>query len=380
MKRRVAEAWASWLEGNDTGEAAVAFDGFDSKLVETLQADLKIDSLLMAKARMFDVSDEERFVAAVLSKAGRVRGALRPDAVREGRQRRSRRAGVIAAILITVMGISAAAMWYARRIRPPESKGESALLLPSPAGSHARGPRTLSSVPSDAPTNAAERLPPVAAISRAALVVLGQVPPSAGDRLVLDRLALMGFRTKLRTIGELDVTKDAQVDLVAVSSTVESRDFSAEMRRALSTLAIPLMVWEPWLFEGFGMANCPQNDGCGWLVSGGELNLGKDGKALLETRADTLRIADVPVVVSFGVPKPGALVLASVDSDARREVMFLYEKGAPLTLGPAPARRAALFLSDETARHLTAEGWGIFEAAITWLVEPPDRGKRPIPR
>ena len=84
----------------------------------------------------------------------------------------------------------------------------------------------------------------------------------------------------------------------------------------------------------------------------------------------SVRVMSQPQILSWGLPAPAAVVIASYTGAAPDvAVIFAYENGAVMAGGTAPARRVGLFLHDGRAvKALNDQGWRLFDAAVAWVV------------
>ena len=201
-----------------------------------------------------------------------------------------------------------------------------------------------------------------------AMMVVGDQSLQNDDQRVKQRLENLGYLVRVRGAGAPDPRELQGVSVVLVSSTVFSLDLNTQYR----DIAVPIMVWEPSLFDDFGMTGPEESRGCGVTASGGEalialpahpMAAGLDGAVTVITNGhDTHRLW-----MSYGTPGPAAAWVATWPGRPNRAVLFAYEQGAPMPgLPAAPARRVGFFFYDDGRLHLTSAGWSLFEAAVTW--------------
>jgi hypothetical protein len=357
MKRAIAESWTRFIDDQPSSPTEHS-EPLTPQLREVLVADLRIDALLRAQGRELGQGDANAFVAAVSERiratvdterfTQAVRGKLR-------RKRSIRRIGV-AAVLVAM---AAAAAWHATR------KAQENSSLP-PIVADDRNEISVSQELSGSAVVRPETIRTPPSTPRDLLFVVGHLPVTPNDALLVQRFEGLGYRVDLKLPSQLSLSDGTSSDLVAIASSVESAAFSPEINRHLAALAVPLVVWESWLFDDLGLADCPNNDGCGWVVADGEATLPTEGQPIVSAGKNTATVARVPIVVSFGNPHASATVIATAATDQIRNIFFIYERGAKLPAGPAPARRVALYLSDDTARVLTDDGWALFDGAIEW--------------
>ncbi|MDZ4697990.1 MAG: hypothetical protein SGI86_22855 [Deltaproteobacteria bacterium] len=364
MKRAIAESWTRFVDDQPSSppEGSDPFT-LTPQLRDTLRSDLRIDALLRAQGQHLRQGDADAFVAAVANKIRITLDAARfTQSVRTKlrRQRSIRRIGV-AAVLVA---LAAAAAWHAWRERRDESTPSANVQdVPDERGEISLRQETPRSI---VVPSATIRTTKSTTTPRELLFVVGYLPVTPNDALLVQRFEGLGYRVTLKVPSQLSLTDGPSSDLVAIASSVESVAFSPAICGHLAALAVPLVVWEPWLFDDLGLSDCPNNAGCGWLVTDGQSALPTEGLPILTAGKNAVSIARVPIVVSFGNPHASATVIATATTDRPEDILFVYERNAELPAGPAPARRVALFLSDDTGRVLTDAGWALFDGAIEW--------------
>jgi hypothetical protein len=205
----------------------------------------------------------------------------------------------------------------------------------------------------------------IGAGGRRVLLVTGdKVARDPADRLVLARLRSLGFEVTTRPAASAGIEEDARdARLVAISSTVDSATLGPLFR----DLAVPLVVWEPALYDHLGMVG-PRDPEVKGAVPGSEIVIGLETHPLAAGLSGRVRVADRlgNHYLSQGTPAPTALWVAAMPGDPTLATVFAYEKGMPMAEIVAPARRVGLFVSDLTPPHMTAAGWRLFDAAIRW--------------
>jgi hypothetical protein len=105
------------------------------------------------------------------------------------------------------------------------------------------------------------------------------------------------------------------------------------------------------------------------VTPGSPLAAGLSGTVAISTVADTL---------PQGSPGAAAVIAARLPGTTTASD-FGYDTGAAMPGLAAPARRVGLFLGDNTAATLTANGWAMFDAAVTWARNQAGGGAAAIP-
>jgi hypothetical protein len=208
-----------------------------------------------------------------------------------------------------------------------------------------------------------------------ALLVVGSLMLTPGDDRIKKRLETLGFDVHVRGTGPPDPEELRHTAVVLLSSSIFSLDLNTQYR----DVPVPMIVWEPSLFDDLGMTGPEENGDCGVTPSTGEalikdpshpLAAGLSGLVQLVSarhdRAGRARKIDM----SFGTPGPQAAWVATAPGRPTRAVVFAYERGLAMPgLSAAPARRVGLFLYDRTPPQLTDAGWATFDAALLWAAQ-----------
>jgi hypothetical protein len=155
---------------------------------------------------------------------------------------------------------------------------------------------------------------------------------------------------------------------VAVSSTVLAEDLmdvAVSIRARFRGLAVPVLVWEPRLYEDFGLI-AGQAHGEDWGTRPtSRIAIARPEHPLAAGLTGTVEVGPAPL--SFG-RAPGGV--ATIEGEPERAAILAYDAGEPLPDGSrAPARRVGLFLFNATAAGLSEAGGRLFDAAVLWSVK-----------
>ena len=217
--------------------------------------------------------------------------------------------------------------------------------------------------------------------SLALFVVAEAAGPNTAEQAISDRLDNMGFIVEY--VDDDNVT-DGSADgmsLVLISGTVVSGNVAGNMP-GLKDLAVPIINWEPALYDNLGF----QNEGTGEFNTTEISIINPDHPLAAGLPEDIITITTTEKAVSFGTPLGDVVIIAVNVSDETQALLFGYDTGAAMApdSGNAPARRVGTFLLNDVADALTDEGWQLFDASVLWAMsyqeEPPDKIKtgRPI--
>ncbi len=212
-----------------------------------------------------------------------------------------------------------------------------------------------------------------------ALLVVGSLTLSTSDQLLKERVESLGFEVLVRGGGAPDVGELHRAAVVLISSTVNSVDVLIGYRE----LPVPVVVWEPWVFDDLGMTGAKEDGDCDAENGTGEAVIKNPAHPIAAQLSGTVQLQSGSLpkgkinfrgkpMMSWGIPGPHAQWIATWPGRPERAVAFAYERGAAMPGMPAaPARRVGLFLWDDTPQYLTEAGWSLFDAAVLWSVEEP---------
>jgi hypothetical protein len=208
---------------------------------------------------------------------------------------------------------------------------------------------------------------------REALLLRGQ-EPGAGDLAVAERLRAAGFEVRSLFFDEIRPFESRGKALILLSSSTfispsgGHRAPLAELRRA----AAPLICWEPCVYFDLGLIPSGVHR-VDWAARDNQtgVQIYDSAHPLAAGLSGRVHVTRVPVQISWGNIGPAAARVAVIEGDAARAAIFAFDRGMPLSEGrPAPARRVGFFLFEDSASHLTPEGWMLFDAAVRWLTGP----------
>jgi hypothetical protein len=243
-------------------------------------------------------------------------------------------------------------------------------MAPPPDGGEAPAPDDAGPTPADSapPSDASPESPPGGGdadrpMARVVLVV-GNLVLSPSDTAIQKRLG--DLRLAVTLVPDLDVAtlNTSGVALVFVSPSVLSTRIGGVFR----SLAIPLIVSEPLVFDETGMVDPALMASRGTASRETILEILTPGSPTAAGLSGMVTITTAPVTISWGLPGPRSQRLATVAARPDRIAIFTYEAGAPMVGLTAPARRLGFFLSVNTAASLSPQGWALFDAAVTWTL------------
>lgn len=91
--------------------------------------------------------------------------------------------------------------------------------------------------------------------------------------------------------------------------------------------------------------------------------------------AGAVRFITEPGTLKWATPSRAALVIATLPFAPKQCAIFGYEKGATMAYDHvAPARRLLFPLDNPAFDQLTPSGLALYDAAVLWLISPPETG------
>jgi hypothetical protein len=196
------------------------------------------------------------------------------------------------------------------------------------------------------------------------VLVVGNLVLSPSDAAIHGRLVDRGLSVVLMADSDAATLDTTGVRLVFVSPSVLSTRIGGVFRG----LKTPLIVSEPLVFDETGMVDPAITESRGTASRETILEILAPGAPTAAGFSGMVTITNTPVTISWGLPPPNSQRLATVAARPDRIAIFTYEAGAQMVGLTAPARRLGFFLSVNTAASLSAQGWALFDAAVTWTL------------
>jgi hypothetical protein len=207
------------------------------------------------------------------------------------------------------------------------------------------------------------------------LYVVGSTTLSTSDQAVYNRLTgTLGLTVDTVTGSAVTsaMATAAGRKLVLISETVTSTDVNTK----LTSASIPIVNYEPALFDDLGMTGAAfGTDEGNTTTTQTQINIVNASSPLaggLATGNQTVLSTASSIV--FGVPAVAADVAARIVGSSTQAALFKYDQGATMVTGTAAHRRAGIWLYSTAPQNMTAAGWSTFDATINWA-----KGSSPPP-
>ena len=203
-------------------------------------------------------------------------------------------------------------------------------------------------------------------VARDIMLVARRVSVTEGDVAVVSQLQSLGHTVTVFDDDVVFAGDETGFDLVVISSTVSSSKVATKFR--LST--IPVVTWEPYLYDDMGMTGTVA--GTDYGLSFGEQNISvvNSGHPLAGgLSAGTTALSSVTTNdFGWGVPESSAVIIATISGQPTEAAIFAYDSGDTMPGLTAPARRVGLAMGNDTGSTWTADAQALFNAAINWAL------------
>lgn len=189
----------------------------------------------------------------------------------------------------------------------------------------------------------------------------GSPPPA--DTAVQARLLSQGYLVTLISDDNVTPGDAAGMALVYISATADSNIVGTTMRN----MPTPVMVSESNLYDDMGMTGPTPGVDYGYTDSlQTAVNIIDPGHPLAGGFSGSVTVYTAQNQMRWGNPNGNAALVGISMDGFNRGLLFGYENGAPMFGLNAPARRIGFFFSATTGANLNANGWALFDAAVSW--------------
>ncbi|MGD1842701.1 MAG: Ig-like domain-containing protein [Thermonemataceae bacterium] len=201
------------------------------------------------------------------------------------------------------------------------------------------------------------------------LFLVGSTTLNAGDAAALDMIEALGYTVEVRTGAASSASDAVHKAAIVISSTLNSSDVGKRFKE----VDVPVLLWEHYLFDDMGMTGTVEQTDFGF-ISETNIQITDQFHPVAGGLSGNIQVTNTSTSeedMSWGVPSPEAAIIATLPS-ASEATIFAYNEGDNMGTIAAPARRIGLFLFDESAADLTADGKVLFENAIEWAINGVD--------
>ncbi len=195
-----------------------------------------------------------------------------------------------------------------------------------------------------------------------ALFIAKSTNLNTSDATVKWRLEELGFNVTVRDDNQTATSDADGMGLIVISSTTLSTNVHTKFR----DVAVPVIVYEGWLFDDFKMTGISSGYDYGSQGGVSYLKIDEPGHPLAAGLNGNTNIFYNYNTITWGKPTANATVVAHVPGNSNKATIFAYETGDQMVGMEAPARRVGFFLHNSTANLLTDKGVALFDAAVRW--------------
>jgi hypothetical protein len=178
----------------------------------------------------------------------------------------------------------------------------------------------------------------------------------------------------------------AAADLVYISESVSS----GQIREEITEIETPMIITEAWAWDEMGLT---QGGGGGTDVASTDITIVNPEHYLAANFIGTVQvltgIGDVEIArFGNGMAGAGAAVIATatLSDEQTYDVLFVYEKGAPLAVAPtdgspqvAADTRICMFFDEISIPLLNENGYALLAAAVSYALGATDQARNPNP-
>ena len=195
----------------------------------------------------------------------------------------------------------------------------------------------------------------------AALFVVGNTTLNAIDTALRARLLNLGLTVTVKSHTAATTADATGKRIVIVSESVTPANVNTKYR----TVAVPVLMLEPQLFDDMGMTGTTSGTNFGSTTGQTQITISNAAHPLAAGLTGNVTVVSAASSFGWGTPNANAVKAATILGNSTRATDFGYSSGAVMPGLTAPARRVGFFLFGNSA-GLTTNGGSLFDAAVTW--------------
>jgi tRNA A-37 threonylcarbamoyl transferase component Bud32 len=189
------------------------------------------------------------------------------------------------------------------------------------------------------------------------------------DTAVRQRLNALGLAVTVVDLSIVAESDAAGKGLVVLAPSLRGKTFPPLAPWGASPL--PILCADPYLWDNLGMAGRNPEEGRGIVEAQTTASLGLPADHPLAAGLPrTIRFFREPTPAFWARPAGNGRVVASVQGDPTRALVFAYSRGASLKAGSAPGRRVGFSFPEDPEVALGEDAWALFDAAVRWCLAP----------
>jgi hypothetical protein len=194
--------------------------------------------------------------------------------------------------------------------------------------------------------------------------------PRSPDEQLRVRLERLGFAARIAPATSLRREDLSRAALLVISSVS-----AQSLALGLVDLPVPIVVLERTMSDRLGLTRSPARPRLARTLPISDVVIREPAHPLAAGFTSNVPLWSWPKPPMPALAAAGAKIVASYPgAPADVGLLFAFERGSPLGPTGAPARRVGLLLQPELdALALSPQGWRLFDAAVSWCTDSPDR-------
>ncbi len=198
------------------------------------------------------------------------------------------------------------------------------------------------------------------------LFIVGSSDLSTGDVAIYQHLVEHDYVVSIQTDDDSLAFDMENKDAILVSASAGA---TRKVRDELENINVPILCWEPTLFDDLNWTGRRKNEDYG-ILPGTSILILSDSHPLAAGLSGTVQITSDAQEITWAMPHENATIIASIEDDPAKPVIFCYDtEDVMLNSVTAKARQVGLFFSESSPAFFTDAAWALLRAAITWAKE-----------
>ncbi len=182
---------------------------------------------------------------------------------------------------------------------------------------------------------------------------------NTGDQAVISRLESLGYTVTLISASAVTAADATGKSVVLISASASASAVGTKLR----DVTVPLINWHEALYDDLGMSSIAGS----YVTNLTQVAITNPSHPLAAAGlSGTTTVLTSSAWMTYGNPAGDAIVVATVPGNSAQAMIFAYEQGSTMAGMAAPARRIGFFFRGTAPTVANANGWNLFESALTW--------------
>ncbi|MBN1481507.1 T9SS C-terminal target domain-containing protein [candidate division KSB1 bacterium] len=196
------------------------------------------------------------------------------------------------------------------------------------------------------------------------LFIVGSPDLSSGDVAIYKHLVENDYNVTIQPDDDSLAFDMEYKDAILVSASAGA---TRKVREELDNINVPILSWEPTLFDDFDWTGRRRNEDYG-TASGTSIDILSDAHPIAAGLSGTIQVTSDTQEITWAIPHENADIIACLSGDPLKPVIFCYEtEDVMMNYRTAKARQVGLFFSEESPVYFTDAACAILHAAISWV-------------